>query len=175
MFFTLKSSLSIVPYSTAIAFGKMWKKIWRKEKREAVEESLAAAAGAQWVAVESSTEAAGWSAAAEAQCVVARWSTAAESSTMAAGMQRAVVESSVAAGLSTPEYRLDNFEIFERERERGIPTLTHIGSVNFELDTRSTLRCPIGHLGWGREGGGGGVCPTPPHKPRCLIVKENTF
>ena len=46
MFFTLKSSLSIVPYSATIAFSEMWKKIWRKEKRAAVGKSSAAAAGA---------------------------------------------------------------------------------------------------------------------------------
>ena len=102
-------------------------------------ESSAAAAGAQWVAAESSTAAAGWSAAAEAQRVAAGWSTAAESSM-------------AAARWSAPEYMLDSFKKFERERERGISTLTHIGSVNFELDTRSIPRCSIGHLGWGREG-----------------------
>ena len=95
-------------------------------------ESSAAAAGAQWVAAESSTAAAGWSAAAEAKCVAAGWSTAAESSV-------------VAARWSAPEYRSDTFKKFEREK--GISTLTHIGSVNFELDTRSIPRCSIGHLG----------------------------
>ena len=105
MFFTLKSSLSIVPYSAAITFNEMWKKIWRKEKRAAVVESSAAAAGAQWVAVESSTAAAGWSAVAEAQCVAAGWSTAVESSM-------------AAARWSAPEYRSDSFKKLERERER---------------------------------------------------------
>ena len=100
-------------------------------------ESSTTAAGAQWVAAETSTAAVGWSAAAEAQCVAAGWSTAAESSM-------------AAARWSAPEYRSDSFKKFEKER--GISTLTHIGSVNFELDTRSIPRCSIGHLGWGREG-----------------------
>ena len=153
MLFTLKSSLSMVSYSAAIAFSEMWKKIWRKEKRAAEAESSAVAVGAQWVAAESSAASAGWSAVAEAQWV------AAESSAATARAQWAAEKSSVAAGWSAAEYKSGSFEKSERERERGI--LTRIRSVNFELDTRSTPRCPIGHLGWRREGGGGGVCPHP--------------
>ena len=82
-----------------------------------------------------------------------------ESSTAAAGAQWATSESSVAAVWSALQYKSGSFEISERERERGIST--RIGSVNFELDTRSTPRCPIGHLGWEREGGRGWGLPPP--------------
>ena len=130
-----------------------------------VAESSAAAAGAQWVAAESS-------AAAEAQCVAAGSSTAVESSTAAEGAQWAAVESSVAAGWSAPEYRLGSFEKSEREGEEFLLVLGR------SILSSTLARHQGARLGtWGGEGRGEGVgsAPTPPHKPRCLIVKENTF
>ena len=150
MFFTLKSSLSIVPYLAAITFSEMWKKIWRKEKRAAVVESSATAAGAQWVAAESSTAAAGWSAAAEAKCVAAGWSMAAESSM-------------AAARRSVP----DSFKKFEREREKNFYSHSYwVGQfrARHSLDTKVLNWA----LGVGKRGVRGRGLPHPSPQAKVL-------